>query len=75
MPKNDYLLSGLIKCGLCGRTYIGTGYAGSKKEKVLYYVCNDKNRYHPDKNQKFVSRRIYVPTGLKVLYGTIAYLI
>lgn len=50
--KNDYLLSGLIKCGLCGRTYIGTGYAGSKKEKVLYYVCNDKNRYHPDKNQK-----------------------
>ena len=49
--KHNYLLSGLIKCGLCGSNYNSVSYKGRNGEKVSYYVCNDKNRYHPIKNQ------------------------
>lgn len=41
--KNEYLLRGLIKCGLCGLTYIGTASnrddrPGANRE--FYYRCN-----------------------------------
>jgi site-specific DNA recombinase len=33
--KNDYLLRGLVKCGLCGLTFVGTTNTGVRK-----YRCN-----------------------------------
>ena len=33
---STYLLSGLLKCGLCGRTYIGQKAKGGK---FAYYIC------------------------------------
>ena len=35
-----YLLGGLITCGLCGLTYIGTASSGGR----AYYVCNGKSQ-------------------------------
>lgn len=39
--RRKYLLRGLIKCALCGFTYVGTSYTDSKGEKT-YYACNGK---------------------------------
>ena len=39
--KYKYLLRGLIKCKLCGLTYIGIKYTGNRGHKDLfYYKCN-----------------------------------
>ena len=38
--RRKYLLRGLIECGGCGLTYVGTAY----KSKA-YYVCNGKDSY------------------------------
>ena len=39
-----YLLRGLIKCGLCGLTYIGTAYPSYKDTERIYYSCNGKSQ-------------------------------
>jgi site-specific DNA recombinase len=40
--KNQYLLRGLIKCGLCGLTYVGVvgNHKGAKVTRESYYRCN-----------------------------------
>ncbi len=38
--KNQYLLRGLIKCGLCGRTYIGVAANRPNGKREFYYRCN-----------------------------------
>jgi len=38
--KNQYLLRGLIKCGLCGRTYIGVAANRPNGRREFYYRCN-----------------------------------
>ena len=39
---HSYLLRGLIKCGLCGLTYIGMHYPPYKDTERIYYACNGK---------------------------------
>lgn len=39
--KHEYLLRGLIKCGICGRNYTGT----TRVDKA-YYKCGGKSAYH-----------------------------
>ena len=39
-----YLLRGLIKCGLCGLTYIGTSYPPYKDTERIYYACNGQSQ-------------------------------
>jgi len=41
--KHDYLLRGLMKCGICGLTYIGTSYHRANGAEGRYYVCNGKH--------------------------------
>jgi len=65
--KRQYLLRGLIKCGMCGLTYIGTGYPAYRKRGVKkqgiekgpvfhsYYACNGKHN----------SRGLYAERGEK----------
>jgi transcriptional regulator with XRE-family HTH domain len=38
--KNQYLLRGLIKCGLCGLTYIGVAANRPDGRREFYYRCN-----------------------------------
>src|SRR5664280_490200 len=38
--KNQYLLRGLIKCGLCGLTYIGVAANRPNGKRESYYRCN-----------------------------------
>ena len=38
--KNQYLLRGLIKCGLCGLTYIGVAANRPNGKREFYYRCN-----------------------------------
>ena len=38
--KNQYLLRGLIKCGLCGLTYIGIAANRPNGKREFYYRCN-----------------------------------
>ncbi len=40
----DYLLTGLITCGRCGRRYIGTAATG-KRHRYRYYSCWSRQRY------------------------------
>jgi site-specific DNA recombinase len=42
--KRMYLLRGLIKCELCGLTYIGTACSSQKGTKKVYYVCNGRHQ-------------------------------
>ena len=38
--RNQYLLRGLIKCGLCGMTYIGMAANRPNGKREFYYRCN-----------------------------------
>ena len=38
--KRQYLLRGLIKCALCGRTYIGSRSSRPNGKQEFYYRCN-----------------------------------
>jgi site-specific DNA recombinase len=38
--KNQYLLRGLIKCGLCGLTYVGVAANRPNGKREFYYRCN-----------------------------------
>ncbi|MBI3681122.1 MAG: recombinase family protein [Acidobacteria bacterium] len=38
--KNQYLLRGLIKCGLCGLTYVGIAANRPNGKREFYYRCN-----------------------------------
>jgi site-specific DNA recombinase len=38
--RNQYLLRGLIKCGVCGRTYIGVAATRPNGKREFYYRCN-----------------------------------
>ncbi len=40
----EYLLTGLITCGRCGRRYIGTAATG-KRDRYRYYSCWSRQRY------------------------------
>lgn len=39
-PANNYLLRGILKCGKCGKNYIGR--TRKKSEHINYYYCNSK---------------------------------
>jgi len=52
--KRQYLLRGLIKCGICSLTYSGTCY----KPDTLYYVCNGKISYRGPLRGKCKSKNI-----------------
>jgi site-specific DNA recombinase len=41
--KNKYLLRGLVKCGLCNLTYIGTFVTRPNGKEDFYYRCNGKH--------------------------------
>jgi site-specific DNA recombinase len=38
--RNQYLLRGLIKCALCGRTYVGVASNKPNGKRDFYYRCN-----------------------------------
>lgn len=40
----DYLLSGVVRCGLCGRAFIGTSAKG-RNALYHYYTCSTRYRY------------------------------
>lgn len=42
--KNEYLLRGLVHCGVCGRKMSGGARAGHKK--YYYYSCEGKRKYN-----------------------------
>ncbi|KJR99585.1 MAG: DNA recombinase [Peptococcaceae bacterium BRH_c4a] len=43
--RHNYLLRGLIKCGICGLTYQGITYKGPGNKPKNYYVCGGKTAY------------------------------
>ncbi|GAC1615290.1 MAG: recombinase family protein [Ktedonobacteraceae bacterium] len=43
-PTRSYLLRGLIKCGLCGLTYIGAAHPPYKGTERIYYACGARNQ-------------------------------
>lgn len=56
--KRQYLLRGLIKCGICGLTYHGTAYPSSRRELKGYYVCGGKIAYRGPLDGKCTSKNI-----------------
>jgi len=43
----DYLLTGLMRCTRCGKTYVGAAAHG-KRNRYRYYVCHSRHRYGGD---------------------------
>jgi site-specific DNA recombinase len=41
---SDYILSGVVRCGLCGRVFIGTSAKG-RSALYHYYTCSTRYRY------------------------------
>src|SRR5262249_43039796 len=41
--RRKYLLRGLIKCKMCGLTYIGTAANSGNGRNEFYYKCNGAN--------------------------------
>ncbi|MGH2331071.1 recombinase family protein [Thermoanaerobacter mathranii] len=56
--KRQYLLRGLIKCGLCGLTYQGQSYKGPKNGLKAYYVCGGKTAYRGPLQGKCPSKNV-----------------
>lgn len=56
--KRQYLLRGLVKCGVCGLTYHGTAFPSYKKGIKAYYVCGGKNKYRGPYKGKCPSRNV-----------------
>lgn len=56
--RHQYLLKGLIKCGACGLTYIGSNYSGAGRKPKGYYVCNGKQDYRGPSQGKCTNRNI-----------------
>lgn len=52
LAKNDYLLSGLVFCGVCGHAMSGsTATGGRNKTTYSYYVCSQKSNKKNCKNK------------------------
>jgi site-specific DNA recombinase len=43
----DYLLTGLMRCTRCGKSYVGAAAHG-KRNRYRYYVCHSRQRYGSD---------------------------
>jgi len=43
-PTSNYLLKGLLECGLCGRSYISGSATKNKNSTTRYYACSKKNK-------------------------------
>ena len=39
-----YLLTGKVKCGVCGGSYVGGGYMKDKKYGIYRYICSQRKR-------------------------------
>lgn len=50
--RNEYLLSGLLQCGICGSAFVGFTNRNQKGYETRYYSCGGKRRLHncPAKN-------------------------
>lgn len=44
--KNEYLLSGLIRCGMCGGAFHGVTTTSGKGYKTRYYACGNHRSKH-----------------------------
>lgn len=56
--KRQYLLRGLIKCGVCGMTYHGTAYSGPGGKPKAYYVCGGKTAYRGPLDGKCTAKNV-----------------
>jgi len=45
---SDFILTGLISCGVCGAPYIGARAHGSSKRTYRYYVCSARSNGRGD---------------------------
>lgn len=43
--RGDFVLTGLISCGRCGGSYVGTSGTSKTKVKVRYYSCGTARKY------------------------------
>ena len=66
--KTQYLLRGLIKCGICGLTYHGINYESSKKGKA-YYKCGGKTSYHGPLEGKCSSKNVPQQWIEEIIWG------
>ncbi len=50
--KNQYLLTGLIRCGLCGHCYIGMAVTRPNGRKQFYYRCGGRHAFRGPAEQR-----------------------
>lgn len=66
--KRDYLLRGLIKCAICGLTYVGGAGLGRHPS---YYRCTGQTRYRGRLDGRCPSRRVQADQIEQVVWSDI----
>jgi site-specific DNA recombinase len=51
---HHYLLSGLIKCGICGKSYC----TSHSKDSITFWRCNGRNTFRGDSNARCQSKMV-----------------
>lgn len=49
--KTEYILSGLLKCGECGASFVGVTRTSGRGYKTRYYICGAKQRKRTCENK------------------------
>jgi len=72
--RSKYLLSGLIKCNVCGNTYFGrTSETKTKKDTHVYsqYICSKQNRYNEPRDNYNLNREWFDELILDKMFNKI----
>lgn len=56
--NTQYLLRGIIRCGHCGRTYIGISYVRKDRKSLKYYLCHGKQKYAGPNEKKCTAKNL-----------------
>jgi site-specific DNA recombinase len=54
----NYLLTGLIKCSICGRNYHGVFYGGENGNQKMYYQCGGKVNYVKQRTNRCEAKNV-----------------
>lgn len=69
--KEQYLLSGLLKCGICGGTIFGRSTYKGGQLKNKYYCCINKYNYNITIEERCKSKLIKADELEQLIWGTV----
>lgn len=71
--KDQYLLSGLLRCGICGSTLFGRSTYKNGMLQNKYYCCINKYNYSKSKNERCISHLYKADFLEKVIWDKVRF--